>query len=355
MLDCFDGRFGYFLLHAYDLKKIFYGLGSGLRQNLDWQDFKALLCLLPPLPEQVAIVRFLDYVERRIRRYIRAKQKLIKLLEEQKQAIIHRAVTRGLDPNVRLKPSGIDWLGNVPSHWQIWKISHLAKVGNGSTPSRSNAAYWLDGAHPWLNSSCVNQGRIRNADQYVTDLALRECHLHRVSPGSVLVAITGQGKTRGTAAILDIEATINQHIAYITLQKDIVHSEYLRMFLVGMYMQLRAISADSGSTRGALTCEDLKRFPIVIPPREEQPQIIAALHDSLSEIEITSARIEREIALLREYRTRLIADIVTGKLDVRGVELPEVDKVEAQEDWDQDADAEAEEIADVEETVDADE
>ncbi len=81
---------------------------------------------LPPLPEQAAIVRFLDHADRRIRRYIRAKQKLIKLLEEQKQAIIHRAVTRGLDPNVRLKPSGVEWLGDVPEHWEVKKIRQCA-------------------------------------------------------------------------------------------------------------------------------------------------------------------------------------------------------------------------------------
>ena len=111
--------YGHLLLHTYDLKKVFYGLGSGLRQNLDWRDFKCLPCIVPPLPEQAAIVRFLDHVDRRIRRYIRAKQKLITLLEEQKQALIHRAVTRGLDPNVRLKPSGVEWLGDMPEHWEV--------------------------------------------------------------------------------------------------------------------------------------------------------------------------------------------------------------------------------------------
>src|SRR5690606_19132076 len=130
--------------------------------------------------------------DRRIRRYIRAKQKLIKLLEEQKQAIIHRAVTRGLNPDVRLKPSGAEWLGDVPEHWEIWQIGHFAVVGNGSTPSRGNAAYWTNGTYPWLNSSSVNAGTITSSDQFVTEAALGQCHLPRVPGGSVLVAITGQ-------------------------------------------------------------------------------------------------------------------------------------------------------------------
>ncbi len=117
--------YGHLLLHTYDLKKIFYGLGSGLRQNLGWPDFKYLPCLLPPPEEQSAIVRFLDHTDRRIRRYIAAKRKLIALLSEQKQAIIQRAVTRGLDPNVRLKPSGVAWLGDVPEHWEVRRAKYL--------------------------------------------------------------------------------------------------------------------------------------------------------------------------------------------------------------------------------------
>jgi hypothetical protein len=115
---------------------------------------------LPPLVEQAAIVRFLHHADRRIRRYIRAKQKLIKLLEEQKQAIIHRAVTRGLDPSIRLKPSDVEWLGEVPEHWEVWQIGHFSQVGNGSTPSRGNLAYWVGGHYPWLNSAYANQESI---------------------------------------------------------------------------------------------------------------------------------------------------------------------------------------------------
>lgn len=123
--DSLDRNYGYVLLHAYDLKKVFYGLGSGLRQNLNWNDFKYLPCLMPSKDEQSTIVRFLDHTDRRIRRYMRAKQKIIKLLEEQKQAIIHHAVTRGLDPNVRLRPSGVEWLRDVPQHWEVRRNGQL--------------------------------------------------------------------------------------------------------------------------------------------------------------------------------------------------------------------------------------
>ena len=121
-------EYGHLLLHAYDLKKVFYGLGSGLRQNLDWRDFKYLPCFVPPLPEQTAIVRYLGYMNKRIRRYINAKKKLIALLNEQKQAIIHHAVTRGLNPNVRLKPSGVEWLGDIPEHWEVRRLRNIGRM-----------------------------------------------------------------------------------------------------------------------------------------------------------------------------------------------------------------------------------
>jgi len=118
-------EFGYQILNAYDLLKIIYGYGSGLRQNLDFSHIKYMPVPIPPLDEQAAIVRYLDHADRRIRRYIRAKQKLIRLLEEQKQAIIHRAVTRGVEQDARLRPSGIEWMGDIPAHWEVKRLHQV--------------------------------------------------------------------------------------------------------------------------------------------------------------------------------------------------------------------------------------
>ena len=310
------------------------------RLRLYTDDLFRLEALIPSLREQAAIVRFLDHADRRIRRYIRAKQKLIKLLEEQKQAIIHRAVTRGLDPNVRLKPSGVEWLGEVPKHWKVWQIGHFSRVGNGSTPSRGNSAYWSGGHYPWLNSSYANQESITKADQFVTETALRECHLPIVPPASVLVAITGQGKTRGKAAVLRFDATINQHIAFITPREKIASADYVRLALHGAYAQLRAISDDSGSTKGALTCADIKHFRLALPSLSEQAAILASVELETRTCSAAVDRAQSEIALLHEYRTRLVADVVTGKLDVReaAANLPD-------ESGDQDAPDDSEALA----------
>jgi type I restriction enzyme S subunit len=282
--------------------------------------------------EQAAIVRFLNHASLQLERAIRAKKKLIALLNEQKQAIIHRAVTRGLDPNVRLKPSGVPWLGDIPQHWEVMRVCHFARVGNGSTPARSQPAYWQNGTYPWLNSSQVNREKIDSADQFVTSSALRECHLPHVPAGSLLVAITGQGKTRGTAAILEIEATINQHIAFITPRSSMVLSEFLQLAFMGAYRTLRALSEDSGSTKGALTCDDLKRFSLALPPRPEQIKLVDELRGATRSLGAAVSNAQREIDLIREHRTRLIADVVTGQLDVReaACNLPaEVEEPEA--------------------------
>ena len=294
-------------------------------QDLNFANFVRVDLPSIPVDEQAAIGRFLDWANGRLERAIRAKRKVIALLTEQKQAIIRRAVTRGLDTTSPLKASGISWLGDIPAHWDVWRISRFARVGNGSTPSRAKPSYWNGGTYPWLNSSQVNRSYIDRADQFITRTALRECHLPRVPTGSVLVAITGQGKTRGMSAQLGIEATINQHLAFITPRLPVVSAEYLHLALSAAYLQLRAISDDTGSTKGALTCEDLKRFKLALPPPHEQAELVERIRTETRTISDAGERLEREIDFLREYRTRLIADVVTGKLDVReaAATLPE--------------------------------
>ena len=336
-----------------EIRKVTKGIVEGF-WRLYTDDFYNLRVPSPPPAEQMCIARFLDHLDRRVRRYIRTKRQLIALLNEQKQAIIHRAVTRGLDPNVRLKPSGVEWLGEVPEHWNIWQIGRLASVGNGSTPSRGNLGYWSGGTYPWLNSSSVNRSCITEADQFVTDLSLRECHLPKVPPGSVLVAITGQGKTRGTAALLCMEATINQHIAYITPRKHEVSARFLQFALRGAYSQLRAMSDDSGSTKGALTCSDLKHFKVAVPPLDEQERLLSAVSLDMGALDRAINQTQHESDLVHEYYTRLAVDVISGKPDVREAaaclpaeeDKPEpVDETDGIMDGDEvDADAVSEEI-----------
>jgi len=262
---------------------------------------------LPPLPEQAAIVRFLDYMDRRIRRYIRAKQKLIKLLEEQKQAIIHRAVTRGLDPNVRLKPSGVEWLGDVPEHWEIRR--------NGRLFAQRNETGFGD--LPILEVSLKTGVRLRDFEtsdrkQVMAD---REKYKRAVAGD---IAYNMMRMWQGAAGVAPVDGLISP--AYVVARPlpgtEPRYFEYL--FRLPAYMvEVDKYSRGIVKDRNRLYWEDFKQIPSCYPPSNEQVAIADAIVRMTGGIEATSVRVRREIAVFMEYRTRLIADVVTGKLDVR--------------------------------------
>lgn len=268
----------------------------------------------PDLEAQQFIAAYLDRETARIDALIAAKERMLALLEEKRAALISRIVTRGLDPNAPLKPSGQEWLGEIPAHWEVQPIKHLAVVGNGSTPSVDNADYWDDEGYPWLNSSVVNVSPVEIASRFVTDAALRECHLPKIQPPAVLVGITGQGKTRGMAAVLGIEATINQHLAFIKPRTQALCTDYLCHVLGHAYAFLRSDSDGAGSTKGAITCEQLANMKIPVPPVGEQIEICARIGQSLAVSMPVRSKIQRSLDLLTERRAALITAAVTGQI-----------------------------------------
>ena len=279
-----------------------------------WDFIGSLEIRLPPLETQSIIANYLDRETARIDRLIAAKERMLALLEEKRAALISRVVTRGLVPNVPLKPSGQEWLGEIPAHWQVQPIKYLAVVGNGSTPSVDNADYWDDQGYPWLNSSVVNVSPVTVASRFVTETALRECHLPKIQPPAVLVGITGQGKTRGMAAVLGVEATINQHLAFIKPRTQALCADYLCHLLGHAYAFLRSDSDGAGSTKGAITCEQLANMKIPVPPRCEQIEICARIGQSLAVSMPVRSKIQASLDLLTERRAALITAAVTGQI-----------------------------------------
>ena len=273
---------------------------------------------VPPLVQQRAIANYLDRETARLDALLAEKERLLKLLAEKRQALITRAVTRGLDPDASMRDSGIPWLGEIPAHWEVWKLGHVASVGNGSTPNRSNASYWTGGAIPWLNSSVVNQSEVTGADQFVTALAVQECHLPLVKADSVLIAITGQGKTRGRAVVLSIDSTINQHLAFIQPERSRLRSWFLRWTLLAAYDFLRNISDDAGGTKGALTCEQVANLRVPIPPPDEQAVILDRIAAFAERFDLLRTAAESTISIIKERRAALITAAVTGRIDVGG-------------------------------------
>ena len=284
------------------------------------EKFGEMRAWLPDATEQRAIADYLDRATARLDALVAAKERLLDLLAEKRRALITRAVTRGLAPNVPLRDSGIPWLGKIPAHWEIWKLGHSASVGNGSTPSRGNVAYWSEGKIPWLNSSVVNHPEVTRADQFVTGLAAQECHLPWVKRGSVLVAITGQGKTRGRAAVLSFDATINQHLAFIHPKQSRLLPWFLKWILFAAYDFLRSISDDAGGTKGALTCEEVANLRVPVPPVREQAVILGNIASSVKRLDTLLAVAENTILLIKERRSALIASAVIGKIEMRNGE-----------------------------------
>ncbi len=272
---------------------------------------------LPTCEEQGQVIEFLDRKTGQIDALIAKKTELVEKLKEKRRAIITQAVTKGLNHSAHMRNSGIDWLGKVPAPWGVRRLKFVAKVGNGSTPDRENSEYW-DGDYPWLNSSVVNQEVVTTAEEFVTSKALAECHLPKIQPPVVLVGITGQGRTRGMASTLNFEATINQHLAFIKPEPDMVEVSYLRRVFDIAYAYLRSESDGGGSTKGAITCEQISEMPLPVPPLEEQKEITAYLAPRLEVIDRMMKSVESAIARLSEYRTALITAATTGQIDVSG-------------------------------------
>ena len=301
---------------AHVQSQIFAGENGSSREGLTFEQIGGFEIPIPGLMAQRTIADYLDRETARLDALVAAKERVLGLLAEKRRALITRAVTRGLDPRARLRDSGIPWLGEIPAHWAIWKLGHLALVGNGSTPNRDNPEYWSEGEIPWLNSSVVNQEEVTAADQFVTVTALRECHLPLVRTGSVLVGITGQGKTRGKAVVLSFEAAVNQHIAYITPRADLLNAWFLRWALFAAYEFLRSISDDAGGTKGALTCEEVASLHVPLPPMTQQRAIVEHIAATVANLAAFRFATERTIELLKERRAALISAAVTGQIDV---------------------------------------
>lgn len=315
-----------YLLYLFQMgykNKIFYAYGQGSSQLGRWrlptEQFNDLPFPLPPKSEQQNIAAFLDRETAKIDELVAEQQRLMELLKEKRQAVISHAVTKGLNPDAPMKPSGIEWLGDVPAHWERTPIKYVAKVGNGSTPSREIQEYWGETGFPWLNSSVVNSSVVTKAEGFVTERALRECHLPVIVPPAILVGITGQGRTRGMAAMLGIEATINQHVAYVKPSMAGLDVHYLLRVLESAYLKLRRDSEEAGATKGAITCEQIKNLHVPLPPLVEQCAISAFLDTESAKFNSLTAEAQRAIDLLQERRTALISAAVTGQIDVRAI------------------------------------
>ena len=301
--------------------------------DLTIRGMRQIPILLPPPDEQAAIVRFLGWSDVQLEKAIRAKRKVIMRLHEQKSAIIHSAVTRGLDPSVPLKPSGIPWLGDIPAHWELWKLrSVLRNVTQKNRPDlpllsvvREKGVILRDVANKNENHNFIPDDLTNYKVVHIGQLAMNKMKAWQGSYG------ISQYHGIVSSAYFIFEIT--------GVQVDFFHVAIRSKAYVPFFTH-----ASDGVRIGQwdLSQARMKEVPFAIPPIIEQSAITEYINVATVDIEIAISRFEREIELLCEYRTRLVADVVTGKLDVREaaaklpdealIDLPDNDSVEALED-----------------------
>lgn len=310
VFECSDTLLASYLdsfYRAMDDRKLLSPLYSGLRNTIPSPRFLGTKTPIPPPNEQVAIVRFLNHANLRIEKAIRAKRKVIALLNEQKQVIIHRAVTRGLDPNVQLKPSGIPWLGDIPGHWEDLRSKYVFHEVDERSVTGTETHLSMSQKYGLIPNSQIEERRLVS-ESYVGaklcrsgDLVLNRLKAHL----GVFALAPGQG-------------LISPDYTVFRPARPMVARYFEAMYRTPacrVELRKRAKGIVQGFWR--LYTDDFYDIRVPVPPLDEQYEIMQYLDKELLVINTVIASTEREIDLLREYRTRLIADVVTGKLDVR--------------------------------------
>jgi type I restriction enzyme S subunit len=311
-------------LYAAEYQRRSTGVNSS-RLRLYPDQFLRIPVMVPPLEDQAAIVRFLGWANGRLERAIRAKRKVIALLMEQKQAIVRQAVTHGLDPTVPLKPSGFSWIDPIPKHWEVLALKRVLKrlidCEHKTAPLVDQSPYRV------VRTTAVRNGTLRLSGTYCTSIAAFRTWTRRGQPEVGDVIFTREAPA-GEACIVPegISVCLGQRTVLMKPDKRRLNSELLIHLIYGGPPRVSITLATQGSTVGHFNMSDIGALMILLPPRAEQDDIVSAIVERTAGLDQTISRLEREIELLREYRARLVADVVTGKLDVRdaAARLPDV-------------------------------
>ncbi|KXV41037.1 hypothetical protein AD942_03780 [Gluconobacter japonicus] len=312
-----DPKFLHYLLHSYDVKKVFYALGSGLRQNLSYEDFKYLRLPIPTLQEQRAIAAFLDGKCATIDEAVRIKEEQIRLLAERRQILIQEAVTRGLNPDAPMKNSGIDWIGRIPAHWEILKLRNMGGFQNGI----SEAAEYFGSGHPFITYGDVFNNEV--LPQNASGLAKSDSRaqtLYSVRAGDIFFTRTSEITSEigiASAATSDIpKATFSGFLIRFRPKAGRIVPEYARFLFRSDYVRMFFAHEVNIVTRASLGQELLKNLPVFAPPRDEQARIATWLEGKTKDLDGAIDLKKSQITALREYKTSLINAAVTGKIKV---------------------------------------
>ena len=302
-----------YLFKALDSRKVFNGLGTGIRLTLTYKELKKYYILLPPQEEQRQIVAYLDYKSNKINERICQRERELQTLSELKQAEIATVVIRGLDPNVPMKESGIEWIGQIPAHWEVTQLRKYLRL-------------FSDKGHPDMDLLSVT----REQGVIVRDITSKEEN-HNFIPddlsGYKLIqkgqfAINKMKAWQGSYGVSKYKGIVSP--AYYTCELNNIDTEYFDVAIrsqayIGFFTKY---SKGIRSGQWDLSPDALKSIPFVEPPIVEQRAIVSYITEISEKIDSYITKLKEEINYLQEYKQRLISDVVTGKVDVRGVEIP---------------------------------
>ena len=281
--------------------------------RVSWEFISDLEIPIPTKPEQTQIANYLDRKTTEIDNLIADKKALVELYKEEKTAIINQAVTKGINPDAKMKDSGIEWLGEIPEHWEVKKLNWCFKtIGSGTTPKSGEKEYYQNGIFNWLLTGDLNDGEIYNTTKKITDKAIEDYSSLKEYPINSLV-IAMYGATIGKLGILKTPTTVNQACCVFSEPTNL---NYRFAYYVLLSAREEIINMGYGGGQPNISQALLKQFKVQVPNEREQINIIEFIQNESQEIENRILKAEKYIDLLIEYRTALISEVVTGKIKV---------------------------------------
>lgn len=287
-------------------------VGGSTIPTLSQESILNYIIPVAPLKEQIVIANYLDKKCSEIDKVISAQQKRIALLQELKQSVITHAVTKGLNPNVEMKDSGVEWIGEVPITWEVMKTSLAFKgIGSGTTPSTSKKEYYDEDGKYWLQTGDLNDGIILDTSKKVSDIAIKVCNLKFYPKDSVVIAM--YGATIGKVGILGIKTATNQACCVLPANKHMIAKYSFYEFLACKPALL--VSAIGGGQPN-ISQDTIRKQKIAVPPIEDQKSIADYLDKKCASIDSSISKAQHQVELLQEYKQSLITEVVTGKRKV---------------------------------------
>ncbi|QHA90168.1 restriction endonuclease subunit S [Bacillus sp. N1-1] len=318
--DQINGKYLFYTLQSQAINQQFHAKANGVtRFAIGKNTIKNAMVLIPPLLEQEKIAKWLDESLSNIDEIVSKKKQQIEILKQYHQSLITETVTRGLNSDVKMKDSGVEWLGEIPEHWNIKKIKHFTNhIGSGKTP-RGGGEIYVDEGVLFLRSQNIHKDSLRLDDVvYIPKEIDNKMANSRVKNNDILMNITGASIGRANVYKLDIPANVSQHVCIIRVKEEKISPDYLNYVIASSYFQSQIMAYQNGASKEGLNFSQISNISFIVPRNiEEQNSIVDFLNMKISQIESIRKLMLQQIESFQQYRQSLIYEVVTGKIDVR--------------------------------------